>query len=36
MGLPTYAEHGQIVVSDDEDALRYYFSDISGSKPLSR
>ena len=33
MGLPTYAKHGQIAVSDDEDALRCYFGDIFGSKP---
>ena len=36
MVLPTYVEHGQIALSDDEDVLRCYFSDISDSEPLSR
>ena len=36
MVLPTYVEHGQIAVSDDEEVLRCYFSDISDSEPLSR
>jgi RNA polymerase primary sigma factor len=36
MVLPTYVEHGQIAVNDDDEVLRCYFSDISDSEPLSR
>ena len=36
MAISTYVEHGQIALSEDEDVLRCYFSDISNSEPLSR